>query len=104
MASHLNYRNVYSQINVFGHIVSEKGIKLDHDKIEAIKNAPHPTTASEVRSFMGLTNCCSRYMPDYSSLTFPLRQLTKKNAKFPGITITRKHSSTQECHHHFASI
>ncbi len=70
------------EINVFGHIVSEKGIKPDRAKVEAIKNAPHPTTASEVRSFFGLTNYCSRYIPDYSSLTFPLRQLTKKDVKF----------------------
>ncbi|CAB3985042.1 Transposon Tf2-9 poly, partial [Paramuricea clavata] len=70
------------QINVFGHIVSEKGIRPDSTKVEAITNAPHPTTASEVRSFLGLTNYCSRYIPDYSSLTFPLRQLTKKNVTF----------------------
>ena len=40
------------KINVFGHIVSEKGIRLDSAKIEAIKNAPHPTTAAEVRSWV----------------------------------------------------
>ncbi|CAB3999688.1 Hypothetical predicted protein [Paramuricea clavata] len=70
------------QINVFGYIVSEKAIRPDSTKVEAITNAPHSTTASEVRSFLGLTNYCSRYIPDYSSLTFPLRQLTKKNVTF----------------------
>lgn len=70
------------EINVFGHIVSEKGIRPDSNKVDAIKNAPHPTTASEVRSFLGLTNYCSRYIPDYSTITFPLRQLTKNNVKF----------------------
>ena len=51
------------EINVFGHIVSEKGIRPDISKVEAIKNTPHPTTASEVRSFLGLTNYCARYIP-----------------------------------------
>ena len=67
---------------MFGHIVSEKGVRPDIAKVEAVKNAPHPTTASEVRSFLGLTNYCARYIPDYSTITFPLRQLTKNDVKF----------------------
>ena len=70
------------EINVFGHIVSEKGIRPDIAKVEAIKNAPHPTTASEVRSLLGLTNYCARYIPGYSTIIFPLRQLTKNDVKF----------------------
>ena len=70
------------QINVFGHIVSANGIQPDEKKIKAIAEAPHPTNASEVRSFLGLTNYCSRYIQDYSTLTFPLRQLTKANTSF----------------------
>lgn len=70
------------QINVFGHIVSANGIQPDEKKIKAITDAPHPTNASEVRSFLSLTNYCSRYIQDYSTLTFPLRQLTKANTSF----------------------
>ena len=70
------------EINVFGHIVSEKGVRPDIAKVKAIKNAPHPTTASEVRSFLGLTNYCARYIPEYSTITFPLRQLTKNDVQF----------------------
>ena len=70
------------QINVFGHIVSANGIQPDEKRIKAITDAPHPTNASEVRSFLGLTNYCSRYIQDYSTLTFPLRQLTKANTSF----------------------
>ena len=71
-----------SEINVFGHIVSANGIRPDDDKIEAVKNASPPKSASEVRSFLGLTNYCSRYIAQYSTITAPLRQLTKANAKF----------------------
>ena len=70
------------EINVFGNIVSEKGVRPGIAKVEPIKNAPHPTTASEVRSFLGLTNYCARYIPDYCTITFPLRQLTKNDVKF----------------------
>ena len=65
------------QINVFGHIVSKKGIQPDKKKVEAVPNAPKPKSAAEVRSFLGLVNYCSRYISDYSSVTYPLCQLTK---------------------------
>lgn len=70
------------RINVFGHIVSSNGIQPDEAKISAITTAPRPKCAAEVRSFLGLTNYCSRYIDNYSSITYPLRQLTKANAKF----------------------
>lgn len=79
------------QINVFGHIVSGNGIQLDNAKIEAVNNAPPPQSVSEVRSFLGLTNYCSRYIPNYSSITYPLRQLTKADTKFRWTTNMRKH-------------
>ena len=69
-------------INVFGHIVSSQGIQPDQAKITAITTAPKPKCAAEVRSFLGLTNYCSRYIQNYSSITYPLRQLTKANAQF----------------------
>ena len=70
------------EINVFGHIVSGQGIRPDDNKIEAVTKAPRPKCASEVRSFLRLTNYCSRYVPDYSSATYPLRQLTKTTRSF----------------------
>ena len=67
---------------MFGHIVSSKGIQPNEAKITAITTAPRPKCAAEVRSFLGLTNCCSRYIESYSTITYPLRQLTKANAQF----------------------
>jgi hypothetical protein len=67
---------------VFGHIVSSQGIQPDQAKITAITTAPKPMSAAELRSFLGLTNYCSRYIQKYSSITYPLRQLTKANAQF----------------------
>lgn len=70
------------EINVFGHIVSGQGIRPDDKKIEAVTSAPKPKCASEVRSFLGLKNYCSRYIPDYSNVTYPLRKLTKTTNSF----------------------
>ena len=60
------------EINVFGHIVSSRGIQPDKKKIKAVANAPAPKTKAEVRSFLGLVNYCSRYIKDYSTTTHTL--------------------------------
>jgi hypothetical protein len=70
------------EVNVFGHIISGNGIRPDDAKIKAVSQAPPPKSCSEVRSFLGLTNYCSRYIPNYSTITYPLRQLTKAHAQF----------------------
>jgi hypothetical protein len=43
-----------NQIHYLGHIISEQGIALYLEKIEAIRGWPTPRNVSEVRSFMGL--------------------------------------------------
>ena len=60
-----------SEINVFGHIVSSRGIRPDKKKVESVVNAPAPKTTAEVRTFLGLVNYCSRYIKDYSTTTYP---------------------------------
>ena len=63
---------------VFGHIVTKQGIQPDNKKVEAVVNASTPDTAAVVRSFLGLTNYCARYIPHYSNIAYPLRQLLKE--------------------------
>ena len=71
-----------SKLEYMGHELSEQGIKPSKAKIESVKNAGNPKNASEVRSFLDLVNSNARYIPDYASISSPLRELTKKNAKF----------------------
>ena len=47
-----------------------------------MKNAPKPTNVSEVRSLLGMATYSSKYIPNFATITAPLRILTKKNAKF----------------------
>jgi hypothetical protein len=41
------------KIHYLGHIISEDGITVDHEKIEAIRGWPMPRNVIEVRSFYG---------------------------------------------------
>ncbi|XP_070025697.1 uncharacterized protein [Nicotiana sylvestris] len=65
-----------------GHIVSDKGIKVNTQNIEAVKSWPRPTTPTEIRSFLGLAGYYRSFVEGFSSLSAPLTKLTQKATKF----------------------
>jgi hypothetical protein len=69
-------------IHYLDHIVSEDGIIVDADKIEAIKIWLAPTNISEVRSFMGLVGCYKRFIVGLSKIAYPITSFQKKRVKF----------------------
>ena len=71
---------VYSQnsLSFFGYVFSGQGISADPDKVKEIVNLEVPSNPSEVRSLLGMTNYCSRFIPSYATITQPLRELTQK--------------------------
>ena len=69
-------------LEFFGQIFSADGTRPDPKRIEDFQNAAQPTNAQEVRSLLGMSNYSSKYIHDYATLTAPLRELTKKNARF----------------------
>ena len=62
--------------------------------MKQLLNTAPPQNASEVRSFLGMANTCSDYIPDYATLTQPLRELTRKNNTFKW-TITEQRAFNQ---------
>ena len=72
---------VFSQpeIMFYGHIFSANGIRPDPKKVDTIKNATPPQNVSEVKSFLGMTQYVSRFIPGYANITAPLRSLTKQS-------------------------
>ena len=44
-----------SELEYLGHIVTNKGVKVDSSKIIAMVNWPRPSTISDLRGFLGLT-------------------------------------------------
>ena len=65
-----------------GHIVSSKGIRVDSQKIEAVKQWPKPTSTTDIRSFLGLAGYYRRFVEGFSSIASPLSRLTHKMVKF----------------------
>jgi transposase InsO family protein len=69
-------------VRFLGHIFSENGIAPDSSKYDVINKFPVPRNSKNVKSFLGLAGFYRRYVPNYSVLTYPLRQLTKEDTPF----------------------
>ena len=69
-------------LSFFGIIITSNGIKPDPSKTENIKNAKRPSNVQELRSFLGLISYVSRFIPNFSEKTAPLRKLLKNDVKF----------------------
>lgn len=71
-----------SEVTYLGHVISEKGISPDPEKIKAILEIPEPKTAKEVKSFLGLPSYYRKFIQGCSQISAPLIKLLKKNAVF----------------------
>ena len=65
-----------------GILLSKHGIGPIEEKVRAVKEATRPTSASEVRSFLGLVGFSSRFIPHFATKAEPLRVLCRKDEKF----------------------
>ena len=71
------------EIKYLGHVVSEKGVSTDPDKIKAVTEWPQPTTVTEVRSFLGFVNYYRRFIPNFSKVAKPLNKLLQNLEETP---------------------
>ena len=81
----LNWEKCHFMVNqgiVLEHIISNKGIKVDKEKIEMISKLPSPTNVKTVRQFLGHVGFYRRFIMDFSKIAKPLYKLLKKYAKF----------------------
>jgi hypothetical protein len=78
--------NLFStELNFLGHTISQRGIKADGSKVNCILEWPTPTSAKEVRWFLGLVCYIVAFLPALAEHTTILTPLTCKecNTIFP---------------------
>jgi hypothetical protein len=69
-----------------GHVISAGGVSVDPGKVKDVLNWMSPTTASEIRSFIGLAGYYRRFIKDFSKIAKPMTKLLEKNEAFEWTT------------------
>ena len=64
-----------TSVAYLGHIVSDRGVETDPDKIKALSEWPVPHNVKTPRSFLGFTGYYRRYIKDYARIVKPLNDL-----------------------------
>jgi hypothetical protein len=71
-----------SKVSYLGFTFDETGVRISEDRAKVIQNWPVPQNTRQVRTILGAANYVRRFVPNFSQLTFPLRQLTLQDVKF----------------------
>ncbi|XP_041471762.1 uncharacterized protein K02A2.6-like [Lytechinus variegatus] len=71
-----------TELDFMGHRLTSEGLNPAKAKVEAVANAREPQNETEMRSFLGLVNYCAKLIPNFATLSDPLRKLTRKDVPF----------------------
>ena len=65
-----------------GYIVTNKGVRPDPARIQALRKFPTPTDVTAVKSFLGMANQLSMFVPDFTQITKSISELIGKGKTF----------------------
>ena len=67
---------------ILGHVISNKGIEVDKEKVDIISKLPPPKNVKLMRQFLGHVGFYRRFIKDFSKIAKPLCELLVKDTKF----------------------
>ncbi|KAL4112118.1 hypothetical protein QTP88_015966 [Uroleucon formosanum] len=70
------------EVNYLGHVITDKVVRPNPQKIDCVVKFPTPTNAKEIKSFLGLSGYYRRFVPNYGQIAKPLTSLLKKDVPF----------------------
>lgn len=71
-----------TETNYLGHIITDKGIMPNPNKIKAISEIKRPKGTKDIKSFLGLVGYYRKFIPSFSQIAKPLNKLLAKDQKF----------------------
>ena len=75
-----------AEVEYLGMIVKEGHVGMDPVKLTTIQEWKPPSSVKGVRLFIGFCNFYWKFIPDFSTIAWPLHDLTKKGAKWDWTT------------------
>lgn len=83
--------DLYSaRMECLGHMIDNKGIHADEDKMNKIREWRTPRNFNDVERFLGLVQYIAHFMPDVSAFTGPLHGMVRNGHTFEWRPIHRK--------------
>jgi hypothetical protein len=70
------------EVKYVGHLITNRGIKVDPEKVRAIDEMPSPIDVSGVKRVLGLVQYVAKFIPNLSDVTAPLRLLTQEDIEW----------------------
>ena len=64
-----------------GYIISQQGVVMDDQKVEAVIQWPVPKTVKELQRFLGFANFYRRFIRNFSIIVAPITSLLRGNPK-----------------------
>ena len=71
-----------TQVSFLGRVVSQKGVELSLESVEAIQSWPKPSTMKGLMSFLGLVNYHRQFIQGYSDIAAPLYAKVEAKKEF----------------------
>ena len=69
-----------TKVHYLCHIISQKGVLVDPEKISAMVQWPIPRSPKVIRGFLRLTGYYRKFIQDYGKIAAPLTNMLKKNS------------------------
>lgn len=70
------------QIKFLGHVISDKGIGVQEEKVEAIANFPIPKDQKGLKRFLGMAGYYRPFVANFSKIAYGLTKLLKKDTPY----------------------
>ena len=70
------------KVECLGHMIDEKGLHTDADKMAKIREWNRPCNYNDVQRFLGLVQYLAHFLPDISAYSSPLAGMTMNGTPF----------------------
>ena len=62
---------VQHRVDCLGHVLSNRGVEVQEEKIACVRDWPVPQTLAELRTFLGLCGYYRRFVDNFASIATP---------------------------------